>query len=899
MGRLAKNHIPPLVVGVVWAAVFFSVSYTGRHMPEGGVHRNTPLVLAGLGAAGAGVLAWRFAARAPKEKRATYYWIAGTVHLIALTFALTTLVPTEWSYRVGAFGITLSAAAFALALMRLPDDSWDLAAHVRRGLDGLFIGASVVLLVWLVFGRDFYYSNAGDLTPTPIELFPPLIAETLLFGIGIGTTLRLRRWRKLHAWTMAAVMAVQVCAVGVLTTWQLHRATSFSIWWSVAFAGFLGALLLVTAAARGARPARDEEGKPVWHYGVYGFAAGADVLVLLVHTLSGGVNDLPVIALACACAVGLGARLLLTYLDVKRLVAEAESREEHLAAIVDASSDAVVIIDEDFAVLWVSESSAWTPDVSAGGSLFSAISFSDRSFTQQRLREFLAETKPGARCSFSFRLEDREGRMRRVEVTVTDRRRQRSLSGIVLRLVDVAERHQLEMELARLAYSDPLTGLANRRALLSRLEEVAFSSGEEVTLMLLDLDGFKNVNDTRGHDKGDEILVEVSQRIADCLRPTDVAARLGGDEFAVMLRATWAESRDLAELLVEHLGEPYDLGDSQVEFVTASVGLAPVDESVANPQTLLRNADLALRAAKQSGKNRCATYDASFDERVQRHNDIMKKLRGAIHRGELDVVYQPIFSRTEDGDLNVEGAEALVRWRHPELGSVSPAEFIPAASEAGLTHDLAVWMVGRVARQLSQWRELAPALWISVNVSVKELHTYRFAQAVSELLIEHGIRPNRLVIEVTEHDFSTQVATLIAQLSALRGTGVSIALDDFGAGYSSLNQLDRLPIDIVKIDRDLVAKDDGGLGDLAPVIIDLGDRLGLTVIAEGVETSRQLELITARHSPLLQGYLLAKPMGASEFEAGLPGKDAQRATERSAPRAAAEIEAGEAAGTRV
>ncbi|WP_156937703.1 GGDEF domain-containing phosphodiesterase [Haloglycomyces albus] len=865
-GKFILSATPPIVVCAIWVTVFYAISFTGSRMPEGGVHPDTPLVLASLGSAGAGLIVWRWAVKVRRSKRVTFRMFGATIQAIALIFAVMVLVPHQLALTVGAWGLSLSSLSFAVALMRLPDSEWSFPAHLRRGLDGLFIGSTIALGLWLLFGRELFLHANFRVDTEPLVFFPPILAEIALFGIGIGTTLRLQRWRSLHAATLVGMMLVQVSAVGVLSTWQLERDTSEVIWWSVVLAVALALGIVLVRWARHQKASVPGPDEPVWHYGIYIAAAALSAFALLYYSITAGGGRPHIVFMALVCYAALGARLLMTYLDVKRLASESESREEHLAAIVDASSDAVVITDDDFTVLWASEGSAWVPNVSVGESFLAAISFGDRSFCQQRLREFLANPTGRSRSSFSFRLEDRRGRLRRVEVTVTDRRSERSLSGIVLRLVDVAERHQLEVELARLAYSDPLTGLANRRALLSRLEEVAFHNNDRVILLLLDLDGFKNVNDTRGHDQGDEVLQEVARRMLDMLRPTDVAARLGGDEFAVMLRSSWADARALAEKLVDELSEPYELGEAQVEFVTASVGLAVVDESVENPQTLLRNADLALRSAKQSGKNRCETFDAGFEARLRRRNDVIKKLRGAIDRGELDVVYQPIVAADSlPNDLSVVGAEALIRWHHPSLGTVSPGEFIPAASEAGLTHDLAVWMVKQVARQLNQWRSIAPRLWVSVNVSVKELHTYRFAEAVSELLIEHGISPKRLVIEVTEHDFSQQVATLIAQLKALRAAGVSIALDDFGAGYSSLNQLDRLPIDIVKIDRDLVAKDDGDLGTLAPVIVDLGHRLGLTVIAEGIESRRQLDLITAEQKPLLQGYLLARPMLSGEL----------------------------------
>jgi diguanylate cyclase (GGDEF)-like protein len=449
-----------------------------------------------------------------------------------------------------------------------------------------------------------------------------------------------------------------------------------------------------------------------------------------------------------------------------------------------------------------------------------------------------------------------------------------SLEGIVLvarQYLALADVKRYAMELREredfyreLAHTDPLTGLANRRGLVRALREAA-PGGRPRVLIGLDLDGFKNVNDLRGHDVGDAVLSEVGERLRANLREGDVAARLGGDEFAVLMWATQEEATAAARRLLTVLCKPYDLPGGTV-YVSASVGVAG-SPAPGDTGELMRDADLALRYAKQRGKNRVERYDARYDELLRRRSTLENELRHAIERDELRLVFQPVVALPS---MRPVGAEALLRWHHPELGAIRPDEFIPVAEESGLISRLGEWVLHQACQQLSLWLSAGHDVWVSVNLSPKELHAADYAGLVAHVLRAHRVPPQRLVLEVTEHAVATDMEELIRRLGELRATGVRIALDDFGAGYSSLGQLRNLPVDILKIDQSLVAEPESRTGTAAPlvdVVVRLGHRLGLEVLAEGIGTPAQRAVVEEAGCRLGQGSLFGWGVPAEHLEA--------------------------------
>jgi diguanylate cyclase (GGDEF)-like protein len=429
-----------------------------------------------------------------------------------------------------------------------------------------------------------------------------------------------------------------------------------------------------------------------------------------------------------------------------------------------------------------------------------------------------------------------------------------------------------EQHLRELAYTDPLTGVGNRRHLMAALTDGCVRD-QDFVLVALDLDGFTAINDLRGHIAGDEVLAAVGERLRASLRPGDIAARTGGDEFAVLLTGADSDADSVAERLLRTVSEPYKTSAGSV-FVTASAGHAAA-ATADDAKTLLRNADAALRLAKRHGTGTIQRYDATHDDFAHRRTAIEQGLRGALAAGEFTLAYQPIVTLPDARPIAV---EALLRWDSARLGRVPPDEFIPIAEEVGLIASIDRWVMHEACRQLGRWLDDGHDLWLSVNVSIRELHQPEYVDQVGETLRIHHVRADRLVIEVTEHSAALDLDSVVGRLSELRATGVRIALDDFGAGYSSLGQLRQLPVDILKIDRSLVGDPSGGppgdsesraVAPLVDVVVQLGERLGLQVIAEGVGDPAQRQLVEASGCRLGQGDLFGPAAPAERIEAML------------------------------
>ena len=409
--------------------------------------------------------------------------------------------------------------------------------------------------------------------------------------------------------------------------------------------------------------------------------------------------------------------------------------------------------------------------------------------------------------------------------------------------------------------SDPLTQVPNRSAFNERLSRALSDSGDSVSVLFIDLDNFKRVNDRLGHLVGDHALRAVAERMHGTLRDSDLLARLGGDEFAVVVSGPEAVAARTAARITNVLQPPIVVDDREV-FLPASIGVAGSDcVGSRDPRDLVRSADLAMYVAKTAGKNQVARYDAGLEQSIRERDQLRGDLRHAITRGELLVYYQPTL--TPDGVLV--GVEALARWNHPTRGLVQPTEFIPLAEESGDIRAIGVWVLQTATAQLAAWRQTIPgceALTVAVNVSPVQLEAEDFVETVMSILTATGIPPEALTLEITESMLVRDLSESSARLNALRAHGIRIAIDDFGTGYSSLSYLAELPADVVKIDRSFVSDlhPQSGSSVLVKSIIDLAQSLGLDVVAEGVERPSQARLLEELGCPNLQGYLYAKPM---------------------------------------
>jgi len=437
----------------------------------------------------------------------------------------------------------------------------------------------------------------------------------------------------------------------------------------------------------------------------------------------------------------------------------------------------------------------------------------------------------------------------------------RATDGTIIGLVgiarDVTERRQAEERIHFLAYHDALTGLPNRAKFELELVMAVTHAAEglPVTLVLIDLDRFKHVNDTLGHVAGDDLIRQVATRLSLLVGGQGTVARLGGDEFAILLTGNAAHAAEAVATAVQvQLGRPFQLfGDPA--FIGASLGIAPWRPG-AGSEEMLREADIALYEAKARGRAAWQVFTSSMSEGLEERRAIEQDLRAALTAGEqLRLVYQPIFA--PDG-RTVLGAEALVRWLHPERGLLSPDLFIPVAEERGLIESLGQWVLEEACRTL----QTMPLPWLAVNVSAVELRNARFYARVLDRLEELGIDPTRLQVEITESVLLDTTEATEAGLQQLRAAGIRLALDDFGTGYSSLNYLRRYNVDKLKIDRSFVQQ----LGQSADAeiivrtIIDLARSLNMRVTAEGVSSERQRHYLVAKGCHELQGYLLARPL---------------------------------------
>jgi len=454
------------------------------------------------------------------------------------------------------------------------------------------------------------------------------------------------------------------------------------------------------------------------------------------------------------------------------------------------------------------------------------------------------------------------------------------------------ETHDLREELAHQAFHDPLTNLANRALLVDRARQAlsrAARHDEATAILLLDLDGFKTVNDSLGHQAGDGVLMAIAERLHACLRVGDTAARLGGDEFAVLLERLddpLAESGAIAQRILDALVAPVSLPTQEV-FVSASVGIA-VARGAADVDELLSQADTAMYAAKRNGKGRYSVFEPNLRADALRRLELETDLRRAIDAEQFVLHYQPIVRLADQRPV---GLEALVRWQHPRRGMVPPDAFIPLAEETGLIVPLGRWVLGESARQLARLRSECPTQWplrMSVNVAARHLLEPGLVDDVEAVLREAGLPADALVLELTEHALIQRSEATLARLHELRDLGVHLALDDFGTGYSSLAYLRDLPFDRVKIDRSFIrdVERQPAQAALVQAIVSLGQALGLKTVGEGVETAAQARQLARLGCDLVQGYHFARPVDAASIgpllRAGFDAGDADAALDAAA-----------------
>lgn len=441
---------------------------------------------------------------------------------------------------------------------------------------------------------------------------------------------------------------------------------------------------------------------------------------------------------------------------------------------------------------------------------------------------------------------------------------------------DITSRKVAEAKIEHLAFYDPLTELPNRQLLQERIAHALTTASRKKTmgaLLFIDLDDFKTLNDTRGHETGDLLLQQVALRLMTCVRSGDTVARFGGDEFVVVLEGLGKdaieaaeEAKAIAETILEGFLQPYKMGSHENDS-TASIGITIFPKPGDTADDPLKRSELAMYQAKAQGRNTLCFFDPLMQTRVTSRAELRAGLRLAVQESQFELHYQPQM----DNKGGVIGAEALLRWRHPRRGMVTPNEFIPLAEDAGLIVELGRWVLGTACEQLAKWATQPGMehLTVAVNVSVRQFLDSNFVNLVHEVLGETGANPQRLKLEITESSVMEKIDEMIAKMTNLNASGIGFSLDDFGTGYSSLSHLKRLPLHQLKIDRSFVTDvlTDAKNASIARTIITLGKNLNLSVIAEGVETEGQRSFLEKEGCYFYQGYLFSKALPAAEFEA--------------------------------
>ena len=454
-----------------------------------------------------------------------------------------------------------------------------------------------------------------------------------------------------------------------------------------------------------------------------------------------------------------------------------------------------------------------------------------------------------------------------------------NVSEYVAVFSDITKRKNDEAQIVRQAYYDELTELPNRTLLSDRLNLAIVSADRDeqmIALLFIDLDRFKYVNDSMGHEYGDDLLRQAAQRFNDCVRETDTVARFGGDEFVILLHNVKSEgdAAHVAAKLIERLSTPFYLAEREV-VIGASIGIAmhPGDANTAD--TLIRNADLAMYKAKQSGRNQAHFFTAAMQEHANQRMTLEQDLRHALSRNQLEVFYQPV---VQGRSGRMTGVEALLRWHHPERGLVSPDQFIPLAEETGLIGAIGEWVLETACAQLKNWSDRGLHLYLSVNISERQRELGLDADVVKNILQRYKINPEQLVLEITEGLLLQDSEDTIDWLKGFKRIGVHLAIDDFGTGYSSLSYLKRFPVDTLKIDREFVRdlNADRYADSLVSAIISMAASLELRLIAEGVETEAQRATLSQQGCQFMQGYLFCRPLPAAELNAWLESYQPQR-----------------------
>lgn len=776
-------------------------------------------------------------------------------------------------------------------LLSLPRASRTRVEWWKFALDAATVTVGGGIAIWCLVLRPAapLYHGTTDLA---FGLAYPLADLLLLLGI---TTVLLRRPTTGTQFAFALLVIGQLAGIAADLLYSLAYPLSgytgvhwtdglyivnyvLMIWAGERYVRMSRRPVVASHAASDAGEIDDRDASTVHQLSPLPYAAVLAAAFAVIHESLGHIPTADRMLLAALIPLGalLLARQFLAVHQNSSLLAERAQRagEDRFRALVEHSCDVIMIVDADLTLRFVSAAIQGVLGVAAtdviGQPLTTLLHPDDIVGGMNFLTNALG--CPGLTPSIAWRVRHGDGDWRRLETVCTNRMDDPNVHGLVLNTRDVTKRAELEGELRRLAFHDGLTGLANRALFRDRVEHALasrFRAGTSLTVVFLDLNDFKKVNDSRGHGAGDQLLVAVADRLRTCVRAADTLARLGGDEFAILLEGAGNSIDDRIDAVVERvrqsLGRPLQLESGEVA-VEASIGLAHADP-VDTVDALLRRADVDMYQSKRRGKRGRDGAPIGLDARDPARLELEAELRHAIERGELLLRYQPIADLTTQA---IRGVEALVRWQHPTRGLLAPAEFIPLAEDTGLIVPLGQWVLTEACRQGRRWYDASGGTWpetLTVNLSGRQLVDDTIVTTVREALEASGLPPRILVLEITETVVLHQLADVVPHLRALKALGVRIAIDDFGIGYSSLSRLHTVPADLVKIAKPFV--DDIASSDRASMlvrgIVALSATLGLETIAEGIEHESQRTTLESVGCGLGQGYHFARPLEPEEI----------------------------------